>query len=353
VLGNYAPATGSSPVVNYITPANSGTTYTAAPTTDFFGHPRKTNNAVDIGAIEFAGAAVAAPTLTSISPASHTAGSSFTVTLTGTNLTGTSAVNVTRPGGGTVGITVSNIVVVNDTTVTATFTIAGGANRSARNVSVTTPGGTSNTVVFTIVAPVLTSVTPSSGNRGTSVPVTLAGTGFTGASQVTISGGGAGAIGVSAFTVVSDTQITATFSIPAAATLGGHNVAVVTPGGTTGNVTFTVTGTIALTGPTPALTTGTPNTTTKNGVVTVSNGAAATGAITLNAVPTVIKTAGPGTFSVTGGTCASGTVLNPGQNCTVNVQYGPGGSTTTSTAHVQITGTGFASPLNGPNFNGN
>jgi hypothetical protein len=167
-------------------------------------------------------------------------------------------------------------------------------------------------------------------------------------------GGAAAAIGVSAFTVVSDTQITATFSIPAAATLGGHNVAVVTPGGTTGNVTFTVTGIVAITGPAPALTTGTANTTTKAGLVTISNGAAATGAITLNAVPTVIKTAGPGTFSIiAGGSCTASTVLNPGQNCTVNVQYAPGGSTTTSTAHVEITGTGFASPLDGPNFNGN
>jgi hypothetical protein len=218
---------------------------------------------------------------------------------------------------------------------------------------VTSPGGTSNAVTFTIVAPVLTSVTPSSGNRGTSVPVILAGTGFTGATAVTVGGGGgANAVTVSGFSVASDTQINATFNIPAGAPLGGHNVAVVTPGGTTGNVTFTVTGTIALTGPTPALTTGTANLTTKNGVVTVTNGAAATGAITLNAVPTVNQTAGTGTFSVTGGTCTATTVLNPGQSCTVNVRYVPT-TTATSTAHVQITGTGFASPLNGPNFNGN
>ncbi len=76
--------------------------------TDFFGNLRKTNNAVDIGAIEFTGAAATVPTLSSISPASHTRGNSgFTVTLTGTNLTGTSAVNVSGTGVG-----VSNIVVV-------------------------------------------------------------------------------------------------------------------------------------------------------------------------------------------------------------------------------------------------
>jgi hypothetical protein len=264
-------------------------------------------------------------------------------------------VNVTIPGFGTNGVTVSNISVVSDTTVTATFTISGAATRSTRNVSVSTPGGNSNVLTFTIVAPVLTSVTPNSGNRGTSVPVTIAGSGFSAATGVTVSGGfGATAITVSGFTVVSDIQINATFNVPAGAALGGHNVTVVVPGGNTGSVPFTVTGLVAITGPVPVLTTGTPNTNTKTGLVTISNGAAAAGSITLNALPTVNKTAGPGTFSViAGGTCTSSSVIAPGGSCTVNVQYAPGGSTTTSTAFVQITGTGFASPLSGPNFNGN
>ena len=173
VLGNYAPATNTSPVVGYVTPTNSSTTYNAAPLTDFFGNPRKTNNAVDIGAIEFTGAAAAVPALTSINPASHTRNSAFTVTLTGTNLTGTSAVNVSGTGVG-----VTNIVVVNDTTVTATFTISNTATRNARTVTVTSPGGTSNAVTFTIVSPVLSSISPNTGNRGTSVPVTLTGSGL-------------------------------------------------------------------------------------------------------------------------------------------------------------------------------
>jgi hypothetical protein len=357
VLGKYAPGSGTSPVVNYITPSNSPLTYLAAPTTDFFGTLRKANNAVDIGAIEFTGAAAAAPTLTSISPANHTrGGASFTVTLTGTNLTGATAVTVTRPAGGAVGITVSAVTPVDANTVTATFTISGTANRSARNVTVTTPGGTSNAVTFTIVPPVLSSIAPNTGARGAVVPVTLTGSGFTGATGLNVSGGGAGAIGVSAFTVVSDTQITATFTIPNAATLGPHNVAVVLPADTTGNVTFTVTGGIAFSGPTPALTTGTANTTTKTGLVTITNYLGASGSITLTPAPTVVKvgTAG-GTFTViAGGTCANNTVLAaPGGSCTVNVQYAPGTSTATATAHVQVTGTGFTSPVNGPNFNGN
>jgi len=89
-------------------------------------------------------------TLTSISPNAHTRGGvGFTVTLTGTNLTGATAVNVTRPGGA-VGITVSNVTPVNATTVTATFTISGTAVQSGRNVTVTTPIGNTNAVTFTI-----------------------------------------------------------------------------------------------------------------------------------------------------------------------------------------------------------
>jgi hypothetical protein len=54
-LGNYAPAAGS-PVINYI-PSSAGAPYTNAPGTDFFGAQRKTNSAVDAGAVEFAGGA--------------------------------------------------------------------------------------------------------------------------------------------------------------------------------------------------------------------------------------------------------------------------------------------------------
>ncbi len=52
VLGNYGLAAGS-PAINYITPALSALTYAAAPSFDFFGNSRKTNNAVDVGAVEF------------------------------------------------------------------------------------------------------------------------------------------------------------------------------------------------------------------------------------------------------------------------------------------------------------
>jgi hypothetical protein len=159
-LSDYSLAAGS-PAINYITNANSTNTYSVAPNEDFFGTLRKTNGSVDVGAVEF-GANVPLPTLTSISPASSGRGVAVPVTLTGTNLTGTSAVNVSGTG-----ITVSNITVVNATTVTATFTISGSATVSARTVSVTTPGGTSNTVTFTVTAGTLSFTSATNGTLST------------------------------------------------------------------------------------------------------------------------------------------------------------------------------------------
>ena len=168
---------GTSPAVNYVLLASAAGN--AAPSTDFYGNPRKVaGNPVDVGAIEYQ-LVILKPTLSSISPSSGVRGSTVAVTLTGTNLAGTSAITVS--GGG---VTVSGITNVNATTVTATFTIASNAGLSAKTVSVTTPGGTSGTVSFTVTAPTLSSISPVTGVRGTSLSVTLTGAGLTGATAV-------------------------------------------------------------------------------------------------------------------------------------------------------------------------
>jgi hypothetical protein len=352
LLGNYALAA-SSPDIDRIPtnqPLPAGVT---RPTTDFFGNPRPdTESTFDTGAVESqnTGAAVA-PHLASINPTTGARGTSVSVTLTGSGLTGTSAVNVSGTG-----VTVSGIGVVSDTTVTATFTISATAALTSRNVTVVTPTGTSNAVAFAVTGPTLTSISPARGDRGTSVNVTLTGTNLTGATAVNAPG--SPNITVTNFVAVSATSVTATLNIATATTLGGHNINVTTPTGTTNNVTFTVTGaTVAFAGPTPALTTGTANTTTKTGTITVSNTATGTnaGPLTLTAAPTIVKvgTAG-GTFSITGGNCASGTVIAAGGNCTITVQYVPGTSTATATAHVTITDSGAATATQtSANFSGN
>jgi IPT/TIG domain-containing protein len=192
--------------------------------------------------------AVPKPTLASITPNSGLRGTAVPVTLTGTNFTPTGT-SVTVSG---TGITVSNLIVVNDTIITATFTISASATISARTVSVTTSSGTSNTQAFTVLGPVLTSIAPSTGARGTTVPVTLTGAGLTGATAVTVSGSG---ITVSNFVAVNDTTVTATFAITAGAGLTARTVRVNTAvSGSSNTVTFTV-----VLPPVPTLTSISPN----------------------------------------------------------------------------------------------
>jgi hypothetical protein len=76
----------------------------------------------------------------------------------------------------------------------------------------------------------------------------------------------------------------------------------------------------------------------------VSNAAAAASPLILTANPTIAKVgAAGGTFSIiAGGTCISGAVVNAGSNCSINVQYAPGGSAVTATANVTITGNATA-----------
>jgi hypothetical protein len=204
-LFNFSPSS-SSPVIGWVLFSNSTTSpYGLAPAADFYGNPRKTDNAVDAGAIEFQGTVVK-PALTSISPDHAVRGVSVTVTLTGTDLTGVNTVSVDGTG-----VSASNVTVVNDTTVTATLTISGTATRSARNVTVTNNlGQTSNAVTFSVVAPTLSSISPNTGVRGTIVPVTLTGTNLTSATGITVSGTG---FTVQNFAVVNDTTVTANFRI--------------------------------------------------------------------------------------------------------------------------------------------
>jgi antibiotic biosynthesis monooxygenase (ABM) superfamily enzyme len=148
------------------------------------------------------------PVITSFTPTSAATGA--TVTLTGTDFTGATAVSF----GGTAA---TSFNVVSATSITAV--VAAGASG---NVSVTTPGGTGVLAGFTFFpAPVITSFTPTSAATGATV--TLTGTDFTGATAVSFGG-----IAATSFNVVSATSITAVVSALGAS----GNVSVTTPGGT-------------------------------------------------------------------------------------------------------------------------
>jgi hypothetical protein len=186
--------------------------------------------------VSLAGTSVGTPTLTSIAPIAGVRGSNVAVTLTGTNF---STLGSTVSVSGT-GVTVGNVNVVNDTTITATFTIASNAATTARNVTVTTGGITTNPTTFTVQSPpppTLSSISPASHTRGgPPVPVTLTGTNFVAGATVAVSGG----VFVTGVTVVNSTTIKANFTTFGFTSRGAKNVTVTTPGGTSAPVTYTV-----------------------------------------------------------------------------------------------------------------
>ncbi|HUD65216.1 MAG TPA: IPT/TIG domain-containing protein, partial [Candidatus Sulfotelmatobacter sp.] len=232
--------TGTGVAVSNVTAVGATTvtaTFTIAPTaTISIRNVTVTATAGTSNAVEFTVTAPPAPTLTSISPASGQRGTSTGVMLTGTNFVPGSTV-AAAPA--VTGFTISNVIVVSSTEITATFTSSLGATLGNVNIEVVTAGGASNTLPFAITGPVLNSITPASSNRGvTGLSLALAGSGLTGATSVNFSGGG---ITVTSVTVNSDTSITAVVNISAGAPAGARNVTVTTPAGNSNAVTFTIT----------------------------------------------------------------------------------------------------------------
>jgi len=149
---------------------------------------------------------VAAPTITNFTPT--TAASGATVTITGTDFTGATAVSF----GGTAA---SSFNVVNATSIQAV--VGTGATG---DVSVTTPAGTAIKAGFTfVVPPTITQFTPTAAKSGETV--TILGTNFTNASAVRF-----GSVNARSFTVQNDNLITA-----ALANGASGDITVITPSG--------------------------------------------------------------------------------------------------------------------------
>ena len=164
------------------------------------------------------------PVVSSFSPV--TAAMGATVTITGTDLAGATAVSL----GGTAA---ASFTVVSVTSITAVV----GAGSSG-SVSVTTPGGTTSRTGFTFIpAPVISSFTPASATTQQTVVIT--GSGFTGATALTF--GGSAPI---SYSVVSSTSISA---VVANGTSG--SISVTTLGGTASKTGFTFNPCLQITAP--------------------------------------------------------------------------------------------------------
>jgi len=180
------------------------------------------------------GAPPPAPTISNFAPVGGPVGTE--ITITGSNLSGTSSVKFN-------GVSASGFSVDSNSQVRAPVPSAA----TDGPISITTPGGTvASADDFDVTpppAPSITTFTPTSGQIGTNV--TISGSNFTGATQVTFNGTSA-----SGFVVASDTQIRV--AVPSPATDGP--IGVTTPGG----VAFSPTDFDVTPPPAPSITTFTP-----------------------------------------------------------------------------------------------
>ncbi len=180
------------------------------------------------------------PVLSAASPASAPAGAA--ITLSGTGLGGATAITF---AGSSANVVSSGFTVNATGTQITGIVVPGGA--ATGNVTVTTAGGTSNGVGFTVtvLVPQLTSLSPASAPAGATIA--LVGTGLTNATVVTFAG-------------TATNTVTTGFSVPAASNIIGvvvpsgaitGSVTVTTPGGTSNALPFTVTNDLIITGTTP------------------------------------------------------------------------------------------------------
>ncbi|MFF1909914.1 IPT/TIG domain-containing protein, partial [Kitasatospora sp. NPDC058218] len=170
-------------------------------------------------------AALVAPTLGTVSPTQGASAGGTSVTLTGSHFTGATAVKF--------GASAAPSFTVSADSVITTVSPPGSGTVQ---VTVTTPGGTSNGLTYTYTgppAPTLGTVSPTQGASAGGTSVTLTGSHFTGATAVKF-----GASAAPSFTVSADSVIT-TVSPPGSGTV---QVTVTTPGGTSNGLTYTYTG---------------------------------------------------------------------------------------------------------------
>jgi IPT/TIG domain len=161
-----------------------------------------------------------APTVTGVMPASGPTAGGTAVTLTGQNFASGATVSFG-------GAAATNVVVVSGTQITAQT--PAHAQGSA-NIVVTNPGGQSGTLAsgftFVALAPIVTSISPSTGVATGGTHVTLTGDNLVSGSRVTFGG-----VAATSVVVVSATQITA--STPTYKP-GAVNVVVTSPNGQRG-----------------------------------------------------------------------------------------------------------------------
>jgi hypothetical protein len=161
------------------------------------------------------------PRVTALSPDRLGQGATAaTVTLTGTGFNASTQISF---GGTGVTATIANR---SATSLSLRVTVAGNAAAGARDVTLTDASGSASTCTgcFSVVnAPQITSATPASVRRNTTVTVTLTGTSFDSSVKLAVSGAG---VSLSALTYVDTTTLRVTVKASGTAALGGRSLTV-------------------------------------------------------------------------------------------------------------------------------
>jgi hypothetical protein len=336
--------------------------------------------------VTLTGTGVATPAALAVTPTSLAFGNqgvgstSAARSLTLSNTGGTGATGITvvvtapfsRPTGAAGGTCTTTLAAATSCTINVVFspTAAVTSNGTATITANVTVTGSPVTLTGTgVTGAAVLAVTPTSlafgnqtvGTTSAAQTLTLSNTGTAGATGIGLTFTGpyarAAAGGTCTTTLAAATSCTirvtfhptavgsapGTLAIAASVSVSGSPVTL-TGNGTNG----VLTGIATFTGPTPSLVTGSG--TVHSGTVTVTNTAtgATAGPLTMTGAPGINKNFGPGQFSITGGTCGPTTVLIPGASCTIIVQYDPGGDTTTASETVEIFVTGQANT--NPNY---
>ena len=209
----------------------------------------------------------ALPVITYIEPNQGRQGETLNITITGANFNGASALHF-----GT-GVSVNGFNVLSSNQIAANISISSDAAAGARDVSVSTSGGSYlllNGFTIKQALPVITSVSPASGNRGAALTVTFNGNNLDGATLVVFGEG----VEVTSFSGISQTQLRVNIVISSDAVTGSRDISVTTPGGS-----FTLPGSFIIKQELPRITSLSTDSANQGATLTVTiSGANFTGA---------------------------------------------------------------------------